>query len=177
MARLATDPTFYDDPYPSYERLRADGRVVRNGFVAGTVDHAVANAVLRSDQFTSSALGELPGPLQRLHARVRDADTLSPVDPPSMLVVDPPDHTRYRRLVSRAFTARKVGRMADRCRPSPTGCSTTSSEGPTFDLVSRYAAQLPVAVIADILGVPEDERAAEVLGWGNERRSHPRPGR
>ena len=72
--QLATDPAFYDDPYSSYELLRSNGRVVHNGFVAGTVDHAVANAVLRSDQFTSSALGELPGPLQKLHARVRDAD-------------------------------------------------------------------------------------------------------
>ncbi len=127
MARLATDRAYYDDPYPSYERLRAGGRVVRNGFVAGTVDHAVANGVLRSDQFSSSALGELPAPLQKLHARVRDDDTLSPVDPPSMLVVDAPAHTRYRRLVARAFTARKVGRMADRVQASPPACSTTSS--------------------------------------------------
>ena len=158
MARLATDPAFYDDPYPSYERLRADGRVVRNGFVAGTVDHAVANAILRSDQFTSSALGELPGPLQKLHSRVRDRDTLSPVDPPV--------HTRYRRLVARAFTARKVGRMADRVQDVATRLLDDLEHEPTFDLVGRYAAQLPVAVIADILGVPDDERD-QVLGWGN----------
>jgi len=166
MARLATDRAFYDDPYPSYERLRADGRVVRNGFVAGTVDHAVANAVLRSDQFTSSALGELPASLQKLHGAVRDADTLSPVDPPSMLVVDPPVHTRYRHLVSRAFTARKVGRMADRVQDVANRLLDDLEREPTFDLVSRYAAQLPVAVIADILGVPDDERG-QVLGWGN----------
>lgn len=166
MARLATDPAYYDDPYPSYERLRDRGRVVRNGFVAGTVDHAVANAVLRSDQFSSSALGELPGPLQRLHARVRDEDTLSPVDPPSMLVVDPPVHTRYRRLVARAFTARKVGRMADRVESVAARLLDDLDGEPTFDLVGRYASQLPVAVIADLLGVPDDERA-QVLGWGN----------
>lgn len=175
MARLATDPDVYDDPYPSYERLRAEDRIVRNGFVAGTVDHAVANAVLRSDQFTSSALGELPGPLQKVHARVRDADTLSPVDPPSMLVVDPPVHTRYRRLVSRAFTARKVGRMADRVQDVADRLLDELAREPTFDLVSRYAAQLPVAVIADILGVPDDERA-QVLGWGNHAATTLDPG-
>lgn len=166
MARLATDPAVYDDPYPAYERLRAAGRVVRNAYVAGTVDHGIANAVLRSDQFSSSALGELPAPLQRLHARVRDADTLSPVDPPSMLVVDGEDHTRYRRLVSRAFTARKVAGMADRVESVAGRLLDDLGREPTFDLVSRYASQLPVAVIADILGVPDAERA-QVLEWGN----------
>ena len=38
MARLATDPALYDDPYPSYEEIRASGRIVRNGLVCGTVD-------------------------------------------------------------------------------------------------------------------------------------------
>jgi hypothetical protein len=175
MARLASDRAYYDDPYPSYERLRGDGRLVRNGFVAGTVDHAVTNAILRSDHFTSSALGELPGPLQRVHALVRDPDTLSPVDPPSMLVVDPPVHTRYRHLVSRAFTARKVGRMADRVEDVATRLLDDLEREPAFDLVDRYAALLPVAVIADLLGVPDDERG-QVLGWGNHAATTLDPG-
>lgn len=176
MARLATDRTVYDDPYPAYERLRADGRVVRNGFVAGTVDHAVANAILRSDDFgTGAGQGELPAPLRRLHGLVRDVDTLSPVDPPSMLVVDPPVHTRYRHLVSRAFTARKVGRMADRVQEVAHRLLDDLEREPTFDLVGRYAAQLPVAVIADLLGVPDDERG-QVLGWGNQAATTLDPG-
>jgi cytochrome P450 len=176
MARLATDPTFYDDPYPSYEQIRAGGRVVRNGFVAGTVDHAVANAILRSDDFgTGAGQGELPAPLRKLHSLVRDPDTLSPVDPPSMLVVDPPIHTRYRHVVSRAFTARKVGRMADRVQEVATRLVDDLESEPTFDLVGRYAAQLPVAVIADILGVPDDERG-QVLGWGNHAATTLDPG-
>jgi cytochrome P450 len=176
MARLATDPAYYDDPYPSYERLRATGRIVRNGFVAGTVDHAVANAILRSDDFsTGQGQAELPAPLRRLHTMVRDPDTLSPVDPPSMLVVDPPVHTRYRRLVARAFTARKVGRMADRVQDVADRLLDDLESEPAFDLVDRYAAQLPVAVIADILGVPDDERS-QVLGWGNHAATTLDPG-
>ncbi|WP_312855793.1 cytochrome P450 [Nocardioides stalactiti] len=176
MARLATDPAYYDDPYPSYDEIRAEGRIVRNGLVAGTVDHAVANAILRSDDFgTGNGQGELPAPLRRLHQLVRDPDTLSPVDPPSMLVVDPPVHTRYRHLVSRAFTARKVGRMADRVEEVAERLLDDLEREPTFDLVGRYAALLPVAVIADILGVPEDERD-QVLGWGNHAATTLDPG-
>jgi cytochrome P450 len=176
MARLATDRAYYDDPYPSYERIRREARIVRNGFVCGTVDHAVANAILRSDDFgTGAGQGELPAPLQRLHGFVRDPDTLSPVDVPSMLVVDPPQHTHYRRLVSRAFTARKVGRMADRVESVAARLLDDLEREPTFDLVSRYAALLPVAVIADILGVPDGERE-QVLGWGNHAASTLDPG-
>lgn len=176
MARLATDRSYFDDPYPSYEQIRADGRIVRNGFVCGTADHAVANAILRSDDFgTGAGQGELPAPLQRLHALVRDPDTLSPVDVPSMLVVDPPQHTHYRRLVSRAFTARKVGRMADRVESVAARLLDDLEREPTFDLVSRYAALLPVAVIADILGVPDAERE-QVLGWGNHAATTLDPG-
>jgi cytochrome P450 len=176
MARLATDRALYDDPYPWYERIRAEGRVVRNGFVAGTVDHAVGNAILRSDDFgTGAGQGELPGPLRRLHGLVRDPDTLSPIDPPSLLAVDPPQHTRYRRLVSRAFTARKVGRMTDRVESVAARLLDDLAKEPTFDLVGRYAALLPVAVIADILGVPDDERG-QVLGWGNHAATTLDPG-
>jgi cytochrome P450 len=83
-----------------------------------------------------------------------------------MLAVDPPQHTRYRRLVARSFTARKVGRMADRVETVAARLLDDLAEDATFDLVDRYAALLPVAVIADLLGVPEDERG-QVLGWGN----------
>lgn len=176
MSRLATDRELYENPYPSYERLRAEGRIVRNGVIAGSVDHAVANAILRSDDFgTGAGHAELPAPLLALHRLVRDPDTLSPVDPPSMLVVDPPVHTRYRRLVSRAFTARKVGRMADRVQDVATRLLDDLEREPTFDLVDRYAAQLPVAVIADLLGVPDDERG-KVLGWGNHAAATLDPG-
>lgn len=168
VAQLAIHPPVIADPYPTFERLRAQGRVVRNGFVAGTVDHAVANAVLRSEDFgTGAGQAELPAPLRRLHSWVADQETLGPVDPPSMLVVDPPDHTRYRRLVARSFTARKVGRMADRVDDVARRLlDEIEAEGTTFDLVERYAARLPIAVIADLLGVPDDEREL-VLAWGN----------
>jgi cytochrome P450 len=83
-----------------------------------------------------------------------------------MLVVDPPQHTRYRRLVARSFTARKVGRMADRVEGVARRLLDGLADERSFDVVDRYAAQLPVAVIADLLGIPDEERGL-VLEWGN----------
>jgi cytochrome P450 len=100
--------------------------------------------------------------------RVTDPMALSPVDPPSMLVVDPPEHTRYRRLVSKAFTARRVGRMGDRVEAVAIRLldELAAHGSGSFDLVDRYAARLPVAVIADLLGVPERDHQ-QLLEWGN----------
>lgn len=165
------DPALREDPFGAYEELRARGRISANDLISASVDHAVCNEVLRSDAFgTAGGQGELPKPLRWLHHKVIDPDTLGPVDPPSMLAVDPPLHTRYRKQVARAFTARKVGRMGDRVGEVAAGLldDLAGTEGAGgFDLVDRYASQLPVTVIADLLGVPEHERG-RLLALGNE---------
>lgn len=167
IARLSCDPALIADPYDGYEELRAAGPFADNGVVKASVDHATCNAILRSEDFgTASGHAELPPWLRRVLARVHDPDALGPVDPPSMLVVDPPAHTRYRKQVARAFTARRVGRMSDRVETVATELLDRLAGEDSFDLVEQYAAQLPVAVIADLLGVPADERA-QVLDWGN----------
>lgn len=176
ISRLVMEPSLRDDPFPAYDELRARGPIASNGLVRATVDHAVCNEVLRSDAFgTAGGQGELPRPLQWLHHRVVDPDALGPVDPPSMLAVDPPLHTRYRKQVARAFTARKVGRMGDRVESVAsellddlTGTLTDGKgAGSDFDLVERYASLLPVTVIADLLGVPESDHG-RLLELGNE---------
>jgi cytochrome P450 len=86
-----------------------------------------------------------------------------------MLVVEPPDHTRYRRLVSKVFTARAVEQLrpqvqavADELLDELAG----TPAGQPADLVERYATLLPVRVICRILGVPADQEA-RVLALGN----------
>jgi len=168
ISRMVMDPQLRLDPFPAYEELRARGPISANDLISASVDHAVCNEVLRSHAFgTAGGQGELPGPLRWLHHRVIDPDTLGPVDPPSMLAVDPPLHTRYRRLVARAFTARKVGRMGDRVADVAHGLLDELAGRERFDLVEQYAARLPVTVIADLLGVPEADRG-RLLALGNE---------
>ena len=102
--------------------------------------------------------------------RVMDPEAFGPMDPPSMLAVDPPDHARYRRLVSREFTARSVTALEPRIAEVAESLldRVASDDGTaSFDLVDAYASQLPVAVIAELLGVPERWQA-DILEWGNE---------
>ena len=70
---------------------------------------------MRSPDFgVGDGHGELPPPLRRLLIRLQSLEVAGPMDPPSMLAVDAPDHTRYRRLVSKEFTARAVARHEER---------------------------------------------------------------
>lgn len=167
-AQLAIDPVTMADPFATYERLR--GRTIDRGpVVCATVDHAASSQILRSGDFgTGAGKAELPRPLQRLFDLVADPYTLSPVDPPSLLATDPPVHTRHRKLVSGAFTARKVARLHERVEAVATELlDKIVAEGSTsFDLVESYAARLPVAVIAELLGVPDSEHD-QLLEWGN----------
>lgn len=168
VGRLELDPALREDPFPAYEQLRARGPVSRHRIVHATVDHAACTEILRSDAFgVAGGHGELPRPLQRLLAAVHDDDARGPVDPPSLLAVDPPDHTRLRKLVSRAFTARAVRALEDRTRETAEELlDTMASRGPRVDLVEEYASRLPVVVIAEILGVPR-EMHDQLLEWGN----------
>ena len=166
IARVTVDPVVAADPFSAYEELRRRGPLVTSPIAAATVDHAVAQEVLRSDAFgTAAGHAELPAPVRRLLERITDPWAASPVDPPSMLVVDPPDHTRYRRLVSRAFTARSVGGLQERVEAVAARLLDRIT-GDAFDVVESYAALLPVTVIADLLGVPEEEHG-RLLEWGN----------
>ena len=134
-----------------------------------TVDHAACTEILRGDDFgVAGGHGELPRPLRRLLAAVYDDGARGPVDPPSMLAVDPPSHTRYRKLVSRAFTARAVRALEERTRETAEELlDQISARGrDRVDIVDTYAAQLPVVVVAEILGVPRSMHQ-QLLKWGN----------
>jgi cytochrome P450 len=165
QGRLIADPSVRADPVAFTEELRARGPIVKAAAVYMTVDHAIANDVLRSDDFHVIAMGSnLPKPLQWVIHRTR-SDLLHPLQPPSMLSVEPPDHTRYRKLVSSVFTTRAVAALRDRVQDTADELLDGLADAGTVDVVDRYCSQLPVAVISDILGVPEEARP-RVLEFG-----------
>lgn len=166
-ALLMTDPAHVADPFPHYEAIRARGRLVDDGLVLSTVSHGVATAVLRSgDCGVVGGPGSRTPPALRLAARAGGRGPLGPVREPSMLAVDAPDHTRYRTLVSRAFTAKAVAALRTRTEEIAAQLLRSLQEhGPRADLIGDYASLLPATVIAEMLGAPAEMRR-QFLAWG-----------
>ncbi|WP_157472868.1 hypothetical protein [Frankia sp. EAN1pec] len=110
-------------------------------------------------------MSALPAPL-RLMARLSpDPAVNGPLDPPSLLAIDPPDHTRLRRLVSKVFTPRAVDGLRGEVERAADALLDAMADEGTVDLVGRCASRLPVTVIATILGVPAAMHA-QFLAWG-----------
>jgi cytochrome P450 len=152
------------------EQVRARGALVRGRLTFVTATHTVCSEVLRSADFGVAGVeSALPPGTRRLSRWAHDTRVLGPLDPPSLLAVEPPDHTRYRRLVAKVFTARAVEQLRPQVQAVADALldrlAATPPDEP-FDLVERYATLLPVTVIAQILGVPEREHA-RVLALGN----------
>ncbi|WP_167857695.1 cytochrome P450 [Mycobacterium sp. DL99] len=165
QARLIADPAVRADPAPFADEMRRRGSIVRGRAILMTFNHDVATELLRSDDFRVSRLGgNLPKPL-RWVADKTDNGSLHPLLPPSLLAVEPPDHTRYRKLVSSVFTTRAVARLRERVQETANELLDSMDDDGVVEIVDRYCAQLPVAVISDILGVPDADRS-QILRFG-----------
>ena len=149
-----TTLTGREDPYPRYAQLRTTAPVARASDGALVVTrYADCHAVVRDPRFVKApvqAMLRLGYPDWEQHAGLRLLAT-------SMLAANPPDHTRLRRLVSGAFTPRRVERL----RPAVVRLVTDLLAGVTgdVDFVGAFAFPLPVTVIGELLGVPEPDRA------------------
>ncbi|MGI5142507.1 MULTISPECIES: cytochrome P450 family protein [unclassified Streptomyces] len=153
-----SDPAFVTDPFPVYRQLRDDGPVQR-ALIAGGLE---AWLVMRYED----ALAALSDP--RLSSDVRDASDprltqqLPATERESflrnMLRADPPDHTRLRRLVSKAFTARRVAELRPRVQEITDRLLDAVVPNGRADLVADLALPLPVTVISELLGVPAADR-------------------
>jgi cytochrome P450 len=150
------DPDFAADPFPFLNALREEGPVRRavlaNGVEAWLVTRYEDGLAAMSDPRMSSDLHHATDP------RLLEQQPAAEPFPRSMLRVDPPDHTRLRRLVSKAFTARRIAEL----RPRVEKITDQLLDGVTpvgrADLISEFALPLPVTVISELLGVPVDDR-------------------
>jgi cytochrome P450 len=156
-----------DDPHPLMEQIRVHGPLMRTRFVWASVDHGVCREVLRDKRFgvTAPSDMELPRPLRALLKRT-DPGVANPVEPPAMVIVNPPDHTRYRQLVAQSFTPRATDTLGARVAEVTAELIDELASTPNPDLIADYAARLPVAIIAEILDLPADGHD-QLLEWGH----------
>lgn len=166
QARLIADPAVRENPAAFADEVRGRGPVIRCRAVLMTFDHGVAHELLRSDDFSVTEQGgNLPRPLRWVVEKT-DPGLLHPLRPPSLLSVEPPDHTKCRKLVSSVFTPRAVATLRKRVEETATALlDELEDDGGVVDIVERYCSQLPVTVIGDILGVPDEDRA-RILHFG-----------
>src|SRR3984957_1392149 len=166
QARLIAAPQVRETPAAFADEMRSRGPLIRGRAGLLTFDHQVANELLRSDDFRVSSLGgNLPASLQWV-MRKTDTGLLHPIEPPSLLSIEPPDHTRCRKLVSSVFTTRAVAGLKERVQETASELlDEIDDQDGVVDVVQKYCSQLPVAVIGDILGVPDKDRS-RILHFG-----------
>ena len=151
------DPEFLADPYPTYHRLREEDPVHHSplDFWVLTRYEDVA-AVLRDPRFIKEPLVSM--------VAARFGVSVPPGVGLSMLDRDPPDHTRLRSLVSKAFTPRVVEGLRPRIQKMVDDLITRAEAVGTMDLIEEFAYPIPVNVICEMLGVPVDDRE-RFKGW------------
>jgi pimeloyl-[acyl-carrier protein] synthase len=161
------DEAFQADPYPTYARLREEAPVYMRYFDRPDGQHIPIWAlsrwddcisVLRDPRFSAQKpldmlpLGAVDQPPEEQHPLVRAFNAL-------LLFRDPPDHTRLRNLVNKAFTTRTVRRLRPRIEALVDELLAPGTADGGMDLIEGLAVPLPIIVIAELLGVPGEDHA------------------
>jgi cytochrome P450 len=149
---------FHDDPYPTYRWLRDHAPVYRNDaldFYALSRHEDVLAASLDHTTYTSSK------------GTVLEMDPESIAGLPMIIFMDPPRQTRLRRLVSGAFTARRIAELEHTIRALAASLLDPIVEVGHCDFVRQFAALLPIEVISTMVGVPPEDRTT-VREWTDE---------
>jgi cytochrome P450 len=148
-------PEFIRDPYPHYERLRTTDPMHLTPFGTFVASrHAEASLVLRDRRFGKDYVERTK---RRYGPKIMD-ETIFRSMSHWMLQQDPPDHTRLRGLVVKAFTARRVEDMRPRIQQIVDQTLDRIVPQGRMDLIEDFAFRLPVTIICDMLGIPEDHR-------------------
>jgi cytochrome P450 len=162
------EPGFAADPYRQYASIRAQGRMHRNPLGIRVLSHyddcfsllRLPGTSVDDRKITNLVIPPLPDDL---------ADTMQDRTR-SILSLDPPDHTRLRRLVSSAFTIRRIERVRERVRELVAGLldgmAAAGRDGQPVDVIAAFAFPLPFTVISELLGMPKGDRD-QLRSWSH----------
>ena len=157
---------YLSNPYPLYDQLRAVGPVFLDEEFGGrwiVTGHAQVQSGLRDPRFLARMeieLGEMPEELKSILGSPVSALTRQ------ILFLDPPDHTRLRGLVSKAFTPRMIEKLRPRIQQIVDALLDTAQEKGHMEAIADFTYPLPAIVIAEMLGVPTEDRGRFTL-WSN----------
>ncbi len=156
-----TDPTFIQNPYRFYQRARALGDFVfwEDFDLPVATTHEAVNAVMKHRSLGRAMPAELKKTVPEALKPFYD------IDDHSMLELEPPDHTRLRGLVLRAFTKGHLLHLGPQISQISDALIDEFPADP-FDFLEAFAQKLPVIIIARFLGIPE-EMGPELLAWSN----------
>ncbi|MGW4740385.1 cytochrome P450 [Nocardia xishanensis] len=152
----------------SVEEIRRRGRMSTIAQqVRVTADHELCRLILRDRRFGTFTPNNraLPKSIRWILTKT-DLGLPNLAEPPSMLVTDPPDHTKYRRLVGQAFAPKAIAKLERRVVEVTDDLLERLKSTPRPDLISDFSEQLPIAIIAEILGLPADMHST-LLRWGD----------
>lgn len=152
------------DPYPVYERIRSRGEVSRH--VTGlrlTASHELCRLALRDARFEVVPARENGGADWNTYPG--DEETLVHPVEHSILNMNPPEHTRLRRLTTPSFNPRAVRELAPRIEQIVTDLVSRVTDRAEFDLARDFAALVPIEVICELFDLPRDH--ARMARWGN----------
>src|ERR1700726_3608853 len=148
-------PEFIRDPYPAYERLRTTDPMHLTPFGNFAASrHAEVSLVLRDKRFGKDYVERT---VRRYGPQIMEEPVFRSMSH-WMLQQDPPDHTRLRGLVVKAFTARRVEDMRPRIQQIVDETLGAIADQGHMDLIEDFAFRLPVTIICDMLGIPEEHR-------------------
>ena len=149
------------DPYPVYAKLRRRSPTHHSRLMDALVlsRYADVDAVLRDHaRFSNDPDNRRPGKIAAM-----------PIpDQRSILFMDPPDHTRLRGLINKAFTRAAINALEPRIRALMGALLDAIDDPSGFDLMDAVAGPLPIMVIAEMLGVPQEDRA-QFRRWSDQR--------
>jgi cytochrome P450 len=163
------DPAFRIDPYPAYTRLREEAPVLEMAGLPGGAwvfsRYADCLALLRDPRASSDPRNSAN--FQNALQQGMFDEGLMLDQTPSFLFLDPPDHTRLRGLVSKAFTPRVVEGLRPRIQQLVDGLLDRAIERGSLELIEDLAYPLPVNVICEMLGVPPEDHVT-FRDWSRE---------
>ncbi|WP_333829460.1 cytochrome P450 [Pararhodobacter sp.] len=161
ISQSPTDPAFVQNPYPFYDRARAQAPVAHWDEIGMpcAFSHAAVSMILRDRRFGREIPADrkkpVPAHLEPFYA----------VEQHSMLELEPPRHTALRKRVLRAFTSRRIAALEPEIAALTHDLIDRFPAGP-FDLLEHFAQTIPVVVICRLLGVPEAMKD-QLLNWSH----------